>query len=163
MQCYWTFLLNRYSVRFMDFKWFHLPVTAVSWFHVFNNKTTTALESVNVRKITIMLIYVWVLVSKHLEPFNTINKSTSGIRIWHLNTFHCKVFLTLSKSFKGFSKLSCKMVPSMGKTGGPGGKFFGLLDLTWRKIKKMQIHSSTTERNMVIWGCICTYGLHWEE
>lgn len=58
-------------------------------------------------------------------------------------------FLTLSKSFKGFSKLTWKMLPTKGRTVGPGGKFFGLWDLNRNRRKKTASHSRTNEANML--------------
>lgn len=58
-------------------------------------------------------------------------------------------FLTLSKSCKGFSKASSMILPSSGRTGGPGGKFFGLGDLSRRTRITKARHSRTTEISMV--------------
>lgn len=64
----------------------------------------------------------------------------------HIVRFSC---LTLSKSFRGFSRLRSKMFPSIGQTGGPGGKFLGLRDLSWMTMKTMQINSRIIDANMV--------------
>lgn len=64
----------------------------------------------------------------------------------HIVRFSC---LTLSKSFRGFSRLRSKMFPSIGQTGGPGGKFLGLRDLSWTTMKTTQINSRIIDANMV--------------
>lgn len=43
------------------------------------------------------------------------------------------------------------MFPTIGRTGGPGGKFFGLRDLNRRMMVKTQSHSRMTEANIVDW------------
>lgn len=58
--------------------------------------------------------------------------------------------LTLSKSFKGLSKLRWRRFPSMGRTGGPGGKFLGLRGFNWRNKIQMQSHSKISETNMFV-------------
>lgn len=41
------------------------------------------------------------------------------------------------------------MFPSRGKVGGPGGKFFGLLNLSWNKRNKIKRNKRITVPNMM--------------